>query len=143
MEPHTGKVKHSFLLPVDPRTLLLYVVLYLGGVAALAGLYSLVTDGARIYSAVWTASPAAIYFAIGRGYNLPRFKWAALAGVVLPVVLEISATSAVACSGSPRSFLHVCLEWGSAALPMAVWAVLLFCGGLVGIASVRRQYRDS
>ena len=142
VEPYTGKVKHSFLLPIDPRTLLLYVVLYLGGLAALAGLYSLVVDGTRIYSAVWTASPAAIYFAIGRGYSLGRYRWTALAGIVFPAVLEITVTTPITCSGPPTSFLHVCPGWGSAALPMAVWAVLWFCSGLVGITNVRRQYRD-
>lgn len=140
VEPHTGEVRHPFLLTLEPKTLGLYFVLYLGGIAALAGVYSLLLGGPHMYSAIFTMSPVAITYAIGHVYDLNRYKWIAIIAFLLCIGLELLLTTPAVPMRSPVNFLDVSPEYGSATLPMIVWAVMWTISGVVGMSTFRREY---
>ncbi len=109
------------------------------GILLLIGLYTLLKGGPHVMSAVFAVPPAGLLFAIGRVYDLPRYRWAGVVGLGLSVGLELFATTPAVYLNGPRNLLDASPLWGSAAVPMAVSAVVLACSGLVALGRLWRQ----
>jgi len=137
--PRSGYARHPLNLPLERRVYYVYVGLSAVGILLLIGLYTLLKGGPHVMSVVFAVPPAGLLFAIGRVYDLPRYRWAGVVGLGLSVGLELFATTAAVYLNGPRNLLDVSPLWGSAAVPMAVFAVVLACSGLVALARLWRQ----
>jgi len=136
--PHTGRAEHHFFMPIDRKVYLWYLILYLIGLGLLYGLFKLMKGGFSVLSVPIIISPAAISLVVGKMYNLRRYQWVAVIGLILAVLLELFLTTPADYLVGPKNFLEVLPQWGSTALPSYVWAVMFTISGLVGLINVRR-----
>ena len=143
LSPYMGYAEHRFFMPVAPKVYAWYAVIYLAGLGILSGLYAWLTGGIHLMSVPFMISPAAILIGIGWYYELKRYTWMAVIGLILAVVLEFIATTQASYQVGPRSFLDIIPQWGSPALPCLVWAALFLIGGVLGLTGVWRQAHES
>ena len=136
--PFTGHVKHSLFLPMDRKVFIWYAVLYLGGMGLLYLLFAWLKGGFYIMSIPFILSPAAIYWGIGRVYEIRRYQRMALCGFILALSLELILTTPAVYQAGPRNFLDVIPAWGNPLLPCLIWGGTVMVSGLYGLISVRR-----
>lgn len=141
--PYTGHAEHPFFLPIDSKVFLWYFILYILGHGLLYGLFSFSKGGFAMTSVPLIISPAAIFWGIGRVYNIQRYQLLAPGGLVLAVLLELLLTTPADYTLGPRNFLDVLPQWGSPALPSFIWAVMLGISGLIGLIHIRRSQHES
>lgn len=132
-----GEVRHGFWLPVERSVYLVHTLVSAGGIILLSLVFSLGKNGPHFLSACFIAAPAGILYAIGRTYRLPRYRYAALAGLIGGAALETLTTDAVYLEG-PRQILDVSPQFGNPALPFAVWAVVMTVTGLWAVIRTAR-----
>jgi len=140
--PYTGSARHAFRLPLERGLIIVYLGASVVGGALLAFLFGIFKGGPHILAMFYAMAPAAIYFLIGRVYDLPRYQWVAVIGLVASVALEAFATTAAAQTSIPYDFWHVSPFFGNPTIPCFVFAVLMVVSGIMGLVGGRRARHD-
>jgi hypothetical protein len=125
-------------MPVDRTVFVWYFILYAIGLGLLYGIFTWLKGGPYMMSVPFIISPAAIFWAIGRVYDVRRYQYVAVIGLILAVSLELLLTTQAYYMTGPRSFLDVLPAWGCPTLPCLIWALMCAVSGLIGLVSVRR-----
>jgi hypothetical protein len=142
MAATVGYVQHPFFMPVEPKVYRWYIVLYLLGIGLLYAFFAWIDGGAHVMSVPIIIAPAAIYWAIGQIYAIRRYRWTAITGVFLAILLELLLTYPASLQEGPRDFLNIRMAWGSPALPSFLWALVFFISGHIGFSTVRGGRRE-
>lgn len=140
--PITGHVEHRYFLTGDTKVYLRYFILYVVGIGLLYGLFAWTKGGAHVMSVPFIVSPTAIHWAVGRMYDIRRYQWIAVIGLLSTTVLELLLTHPASYEYSPEHFLNVRPEWGGPALPCFLWAGLMVISGVVGFINIRSGQHD-
>jgi len=138
-----GYAEHSFLMPVDNKVYVWYLILYISGLGILYGLFAWITGGVHVMSVAFIISPAAILIGVGWYYQIQRYRWIAITGLVLAFLLEIFATTQADYQSGAQNFLDILPQWGSPALPCLIWAALFLVSGILGLTGAWRRAHES
>jgi hypothetical protein len=136
--PLHGDVRHSFWLPVDLQTMLIYSGLYVFLSVVLILLNQQFTGGSRMFSVFVTTAPAAIFFALGQGYWLRRYTITSLAGFFICLALEWLVTTNASPLQAPLNIWNVSPFYGNPAIPLLVWAAMMLFSGAIGLSLALR-----
>jgi len=140
--PRLGDVRFKFILPIENRIYVIFVVSYLLGSLLVMGLLWLTKGGPQFATAFCAVAPASLLFAVGKIYNLPRYQWVALLGLGLSLLAEFFTTAADYMQG-PANFLDVSPIYGNPSLTLLVWAGVLLVSGSLALYQTLRLPRVS
>jgi len=140
--PLTGDVRHAFFLPVEKRIFGLHVLTYAALLALTYGLCLWLKGGSHWWSLIFIASPTGILYIVGDRYRLPRYRWMALAGFAVGLLLELVATANADYTRGPQHFFEVAPDYGNPAIPLAVWTIVCIVGGAAALRRTLGQFDE-